>query len=61
MNLKNKLTKLYNEAQANIFVWEKKIPNSKNIVEIILNYKMAEYWRGRRDAYFLLLKGRDEK
>ena len=57
MNLKNKLIKLYNESQAEIVVYEKEEPT--NFFDAMVKYSMIFYWRGRRDAYYLLLKGKE--
>ena len=52
MNLKNKLIKLYNESQAEMVVYEKEEPT--NFFDAMVKYSMIFYWRGRRDAYYLL-------
>lgn len=41
-------------------VYAKLVKKAKSMYESMVYWGQVEYWKGRRDAYYLILKGIDE-
>jgi len=54
---KKYIQNLYIEAENRVIELEYELLNTQNFSSVIIKWQLLEYWRGKRDAYYVLLKG----